>query len=148
MVQARADLLRSLRETLHAEQYVELETPVLQTVRGGAAARPFQTHLNAFDLDMSLRIALELPLKRAIVGGLERVFEIGRNFRNEGVDSTHSPEFTMLEAYEAYGDYNTMAVLTRRLVLDAARNLGISELRSADGSGDRSFRGMALHHRP
>ena len=133
MVQARADLLRSLRETLHAEQYIELETPVLQTVRGGAAARPFQTHLNAFDLDMTLRIALELPLKRAIVGGLDRVFEIGRNFRNEGVDSTHSPEFTMLEAYEAYGDYNTMAVLTRRLVLDAARNLGISELRSTDG---------------
>jgi lysyl-tRNA synthetase, class II len=133
MVQARADLLRSLRETLHAEQYIELETPILQTVRGGAAARPFQTHLNAFDLDMTLRIALELPLKRAIVGGLDRVFEIGRNFRNEGVDSTHSPEFTMLEAYQAYGDYNTMAVLTRRLVLDAAKNLGISELRSADG---------------
>ena len=133
MVRARADLLRSLRETLNAEDYVELETPILQTVRGGAAARPFETHLNAFDLDMTMRIALELPLKRAIVGGLDRVYEIGRNFRNEGVDSTHSPEFTMLEAYEAYGDYNTMAVLTRRLVLDSASNLGITELRGADG---------------
>jgi lysyl-tRNA synthetase class 2 len=134
MVIMRADLLRSLRATLHAENYLELETPILQTVRGGAAARPFETHLNAFDLDMTLRIALELPLKRAIVGGLGKVFEIGRNFRNEGVDSTHSPEFTMLEAYEAYGDYNSMAILTRRLVLDAAINLGISDVRAGDGT--------------
>ena len=134
MVILRAELLRSLRATLHAEDYLELETPILQTVRGGAAARPFETHLNAFDLDMTLRIALELPLKRAIVGGLGKVYEIGRNFRNEGVDSTHSPEFTMLEAYEAYGDYNTMAVLTRRLVLDAATNLGISDVRAGDGT--------------
>jgi lysyl-tRNA synthetase, class II len=134
MVTLRAELLRSLRATLHAENYLELETPILQTVRGGAAARSFETHLNAFDLDMTLRIALELPLKRAIVGGLGKVYEIGRNFRNEGVDSTHSPEFTMLEAYEAYGDYNTMAVLTRRLVLDAATNLGIDDIRAGDGT--------------
>ncbi len=134
MVILRAELLRSLRATLHAEDYLELETPILQTVRGGAAARSFETHLNAFDLDMTLRIALELPLKRAIVGGLGKVYEIGRNFRNEGVDSTHSPEFTMLEAYEAYGDYNTMAVLTRRLVLDAATNLGIDDVRAGDGT--------------
>ena len=134
MVMLRADLLRSLRATLLAEDYLELETPILQMVRGGAAARSFGTHLNAFDLDMTLRIALELPLKRAIVGGLGKVYEIGRNFRNEGVDSTHSPEFTMLEAYAAYGDYNTMAVLTRRLVRDAATNLDVGVLRSADGT--------------
>jgi lysyl-tRNA synthetase, class II len=148
MVMLRADLLRSLRATLHAEGYLELETPILQTVRGGAAARSFDTHLNAFDLDMTLRIALELPLKRAIVGGLGKVYEIGRNFRNEGVDSTHSPEFTMLEAYEAYGDYNTMAVLTRRLVLDAATNLSISDVHAGDGTeidlfGD--WRSVTLH---
>jgi lysyl-tRNA synthetase class 2 len=97
---------------------------VLQTLHGGAAARPFTTHLNAFELSMTLRIALELHLKRAVVGGLERVYEIGRIFRNEGVDSTHSPEFTMLEAYEAYGDYDSMAELTRALVLDAAHAVG------------------------
>lgn len=134
IVMLRADLLRSLRATLHDEDYLELETPILQTVRGGAAARSFETHLNAFDLDMTLRIALELPLKRAIVGGLGRVYEIGRNFRNEGVDSTHSPEFTMLEAYAAYGDYDTMAVLARRLVLDAAANLDIGGLHAGDGT--------------
>ena len=82
---------------------------MLQLVHGGAAARPFHTQLNAFDLPMTLRIALELHLKRAMVGGVERVYEIGRIFRNEGIDSTHSAEFTMLEAYEAYGDYDTMA---------------------------------------
>ncbi len=134
MVQARADVLHSLRETLRAEGYLELETPILQTVHGGAAARPFGTHLNAFDLSMSLRIALELYLKRAIVGGLERVYEIGRNFRNEGVDSSHSPEFTMLEAYAAYGDYDTMAQLTHRLVVDAATALSVTEVRAANGT--------------
>jgi lysyl-tRNA synthetase class 2 len=121
MVRTRATVLASLRDTLTRRGYVEVETPVLQLVHGGAAARPFTTHLNAFDLDLTLRIALELHLKRLVVGGIERVYEIGRIFRNEGVDSTHSPEFTMLEAYEAYGDYNTMAELTRDLVLDAAR---------------------------
>ena len=134
MVHTRAEVLRSLRETLRREGYLELETPILQTVHGGAAARPFDTFLNAFDLPMSLRIALELYLKRAIVGGLERVYEIGRTFRNEGVDSSHSPEFTMLEAYAAYGDYDSMAVLTRLLVLDAARALDVTELRAADGT--------------
>lgn len=133
MVQARATVNRSLRETLHRRGYLELETPVLQTVHGGAAARPFHTHLNAFDLDMSLRIATELYLKRAIVGGLDKVYEIGRTFRNEGVDSSHSPEFTMLEAYEAYGDYDTMAALTRDLVLDAANALGVGDIRSGGG---------------
>jgi lysyl-tRNA synthetase class 2 len=120
MVRTRADVTRSLRETLHGRGFLEVETPILQTVHGGAAARPFHTHLNAFDIDMSLRIATELYLKRCVVGGLEKVYEIGRTFRNEGVDSTHSPEFTMLEAYEAYGDYDTMAELTRALITNAA----------------------------
>src|SRR5439155_6870872 len=117
MVRTRATVIRSLRETLHRREFVEVETPILQTIHGGAAARPFHTHLNAFDLEMSLRIATELYLKRCIVGGIARVYEIGRTFRNEGVDSTHSPEFTELEAYEAYGDYDTMAELTRSLVV-------------------------------
>jgi len=102
-------------------------------VHGGAAARPFHTHLNAFDLDMSLRIATELYLKRCIVGGVEKVFEIGRTFRNEGVDSSHSPEFTMLEAYEAYADYDSMAQLTRSLVTAAAERTGLREPVTADG---------------
>lgn len=133
MVQTRATVIRSLRETLHAREFLEVETPILQTVHGGAAARPFHTHLNAFDLDMSLRIATELYLKRCIVGGIERVYEIGRTFRNEGVDSTHSPEFTMLEAYEAYGDYNSMAELTRTLILQAANAADVQVPRTAAG---------------
>jgi lysyl-tRNA synthetase, class II len=120
MVRTRAAVLRSVRETLERHAFVEVETPILQPIHGGAAARPFETHLNAFDMPTYLRIAIELHLKRLIVGGVERVFEIGRTFRNEGVDSTHSPEFTMLEAYEAYGDYDTMAELTRAIVVDAA----------------------------
>jgi lysyl-tRNA synthetase, class II len=126
MVRTRATVTRSLRETLQNRGYLEVETPVLQLVHGGAAARPFHTHLNAFDIDMSLRIATELFLKRCIVGGIEKVYEIGRTFRNEGIDSTHSAEFTMLEAYEAYGDYDTMAELTRGLILDAAAALGVT----------------------
>jgi lysyl-tRNA synthetase class 2 len=124
MVRMRAEVTRAIRETLHERGYVEVETPVLQTVHGGAAARPFQSHLNAFDLDVSLRIAIELHLKRCLVGGMERVYELGRIFRNEGIDSTHSAEFTMLEAYQAYGDYDTMADLTRTLILNAAAAVG------------------------
>ena len=108
MAEIRAAVTRSVREELHARGYLEVETPVLQTLHGGANARPFVTHMNAYDLDLYLRIALELYLKRLVVGGIERVYEIGRIFRNEGADSTHNPEFTMLEAYEAYGDYNTI----------------------------------------
>jgi lysyl-tRNA synthetase class 2 len=134
IVQARATVLRSLRSTLDERGYLEVETPMLQQLHGGAAARPFATHLNAFDLPMSLRIALELWLKRLVVGGIERVYEIGRTFRNEGVDTTHSPEFTMLEAYEAYGDYDTMAELTRSLVVNAAEALGATTVRASDGS--------------
>jgi lysyl-tRNA synthetase class 2 len=133
MVRIRAEVIRSLRSTLHGRGHLEVETPILQTVHGGAAARPFHTHLNAFDIDMSLRIATELYLKRCIVGGIEKVFEIGRTFRNEGVDSSHSPEFTMLEAYEAYGDYDTMAELTRALVTEAADAAGIATPVTPDG---------------
>jgi lysyl-tRNA synthetase, class II len=120
MVQTRYQLLRSLRESFHRRGYIEVETPMLQVLHGGAAARPFVTHINALDMPLYLRIAPELYLKRAVVGGIEKVFEINRNFRNEGVDSSHSPEFSMLEAYQAYGDYNTVAVLTRELIQEAA----------------------------
>ena len=105
MAELRAAVTRSLREELHARGFLEAETPVLQTLHGGANARPFITHINAYDIELYLRIALELYLKRLVVGGIERVYEIGRIFRNEGADATHNPEFTMLEAYEAYGDY-------------------------------------------
>ncbi|MCC6376510.1 MAG: lysine--tRNA ligase, partial [Microbacteriaceae bacterium] len=119
-VKARAKVNASLRETFAGHGYIEVETPMLQTMHGGASARPFVTHSNAFDTELYLRIAPELFLKRAVVGGLERVFEINRNFRNEGADSTHSPEFAMLEAYQAYGNYNQMAQLTQELVQNAA----------------------------
>jgi lysyl-tRNA synthetase, class II len=120
MAEIRATATRSVREELHARGFLEAETPVLQTLHGGANARPFTTHINAFDLDLYLRIALELYLKRLVVGGLERVYEIGRIFRNEGVDATHNPEFTMLELYQAYADYNSIATLTRELIQAAA----------------------------
>jgi lysyl-tRNA synthetase class 2 len=118
-VQQRATVMSALRAGLTARGYLEVETPMLQTVHGGATARPFRTHMNAFDLDLYLRIAPELFLKRCIVGGLERVFEINRNFRNEGADSSHSPEFAMLEFYEAYADYQDMARTTRELVQES-----------------------------
>ncbi|HVQ89417.1 MAG TPA: lysine--tRNA ligase [Mycobacteriales bacterium] len=120
MVQTRYAVQRALRESLHRRGYVEVETPILQAVYGGATARPFTTHMNAFDLDLYLRIAPELFLKRAVVGGIERVFELNRVFRNEGVDSTHNPEFTMLEAYQAHADYDVMATLTRELIQESA----------------------------
>lgn len=117
---ARAKTMASLRNTFTQLDFIEVETPMLQVMHGGASARPFVTHSNAFDMELFLRIAPELYLKRALVGGIERVFEINRNFRNEGADSTHSPEFAMLEAYEAYGDYNSIADLTQKLIQDAA----------------------------
>ncbi|PZM97474.1 MAG: lysine--tRNA ligase [Actinobacteria bacterium] len=119
-VRTRSAVLRALRDSLHRRGFLEVETPMLQLLHGGAAARPFVTHSNALDTNLYLRIAPELFLKRCVVGGIERVFEINRNFRNEGIDSSHSPEFAMLEAYQAYGDYDTMAVLTRELVQEAA----------------------------
>jgi lysyl-tRNA synthetase, class II len=134
MVRTRATVMRTLRSVLDSRGYLEVETPVLQTVHGGAAARPFHTHLNAFDRQMSLRIATELYLKRCIVGGLQKVYEIGPAFRNEGIDSTHSPEYTMLEAYEAYGDYHTMAELTKALILACADSTGHRTPVSADGT--------------
>ncbi|MDR1513059.1 MAG: lysine--tRNA ligase [Propionibacteriaceae bacterium] len=112
----RSKATKAIRDFLDEEGFLEVETPVLQLVHGGAAARPFRTHLNAFDLDMTLRIALELHLKRVMVGGADRVYEIGRIFRNEGIDSTHSAEFSMLEFYAAWGDKFTVADQTRRLI--------------------------------
>jgi lysyl-tRNA synthetase, class II len=135
MAEIRAAATRAVREELHDRGFLEVETPILQTMHGGANARPFATHINAYDLDLYLRIALELYLKRLIVGGIEKVYEIGRNFRNEGVDATHNPEFTMLEAYEAYGDYTTVATLTRELIQRAAvEALGSTVLHRADGT--------------
>ncbi|MFI6758480.1 lysine--tRNA ligase [Micromonospora sp. NPDC050417] len=134
-VRTRAAAVRSLRDSLHGRSFVEVETPMLQLLHGGATARPFVTHSNALDTDLYLRIAPELYLKRAVVGGIDRVFEINRNFRNEGIDSSHSPEFAMLEMYEAYGDYDTMAKLTRELVQEAAYAVGGSHVVThADGT--------------
>ena len=116
----RPQVMRSLRETFNKRDFIEVETPMLQVMHGGAAARPFKTFSNAYDMDLYLRIAPELFLKRCIVGGLERVFEINRNFRNEGADSSHSPEFAMIESYESFGDWNSIAALTQQLVQDAA----------------------------
>jgi lysyl-tRNA synthetase, class II len=133
-VRARAAVNASIRKTLTGHEYLEVETPMLQTIHGGASARPFITHSNAFDTELFLRIAPELFLKRAVVGGIDRVFEINRNFRNEGADSTHSPEFAMLEAYQAYGDYNQMADLTQEMIQDAAIAVaGSTTVTAADG---------------
>ncbi|TXL57927.1 lysine--tRNA ligase [Aeromicrobium terrae] len=133
-VRVKAKVLQSLRATLDGRDFIEVETPVLQHTNGGAAARPFDTHINAFDEDALLRIAIELHLKRALVGGVDRVYEIGKTFRNEGVDNTHNPEFMMLEAYEAYGSYDTMADLTKALVVNAARAVGKTVVPARDGS--------------
>ena len=132
-VKTRSAIVKAIRDTLHGEEYIELETPILQLMHGGASARPFRTHLNAFDQPMTLRIAIELYLKRAVVGGMDKVFEVGRIFRNEGVDSTHSPEFTMLEAYEAYGDQFTMAKTMQRIILAAADATGSRVIDSVRG---------------
>jgi lysyl-tRNA synthetase class 2 len=116
----RSTVVRSIRDSLQARGYVEVETPILQLVHGGANARPFQTHINAYDLDLSLRIATELHLKRLVIGGMEQVFELGRQFRNEGADSSHNPEFTSLEVYGTYRDYVDMRRLTQELIQEAA----------------------------
>ncbi|HWT33130.1 MAG TPA: lysine--tRNA ligase [Microbacterium sp.] len=134
-VRARAKVNASLRATFAERDFIEVETPMLQVQPGGASARPFVTHSNAFDAELYLRIAPELYLKRAAVGGIDRVFEINRNFRNEGADSTHSPEFAMLEAYQAYTDYNGIADLTQALVQNAAVAVaGSPEVTWADGT--------------
>jgi lysyl-tRNA synthetase class 2 len=120
----RARVVTAIRRFLDSEGFIEVETPVLQPLYGGAAARPFTTHHNALDREFYLRIATELYLKRLIVGGLERVYEIGKDFRNEGVDTTHNPEFTMLEFYEAYADYNDIAVRCEQLIAYVASEVG------------------------
>ncbi len=120
----RTKIVQSIRNTLAAERFIEVEGPTLHAVAGGAAARPFITHHNALDIDLYLRIALELHLKRLMVGGIERVYELGRVYRNEGVSPRHNPEFTMLEAYQAYGNYETMMDLTEKIVVDAIRASG------------------------
>ena len=112
----RSRIIREIREFFWARDFLEVETPMLQAVSGGAAARPFRTHFNALDCEFSLRIALELHLKRLLVGGLDRVFEVGRVFRNEGLSRRHNPEFTMLEAYQAYTDFRGMMELTQSLI--------------------------------
>ncbi len=136
LVDARAGTLRAIRAYLDEHGYVEVETPVLQTIAGGAMARPFVTHHRDLDMDLYLRISLELHLKRLLVGGLERVYEIGRNFRNEGVGWKYNPEFTMLELYRAYADYETMMEVTRDLVQASA--LAVA------GSLQVSFRGSEI----
>ena len=123
MARIRPQVMNSLRKTFASQDFLEVETPMLQVMHGGAAARPFKTHSNAYDIPLFLRIAPELFLKRCVVGGIERVFEINRNFRNEGADSSHSPEFAMIESYQAYGDWKTIADLTRYLVQNAAMDV-------------------------
>ncbi len=131
----RIAVVRALRNALEQRGFLEVETPMLQTLAGGAAARPFVTHSNALDIDLYLRIAPELFLKRCVVGGLDKVFELNRVFRNEGADSTHSPEFSMLETYQAYGTYDDSAVVTRELIQQVADEaIGTRQLPLPDGS--------------
>ena len=143
-VLARDTVLAAVRGGLRSRGYVEVDTPVLQTLHGGAAARPFRTHSNALDLDLYLRIALELYLKRLVVGGIENVYEIGRIFRNEGVDTSHNPEFTMLEFYAAYTDYNDVAEVTQQLILESADALGSRVV--SDGAGGELDLGQPWRH--
>ncbi|WP_310774637.1 lysine--tRNA ligase [Mycobacterium sp. Z3061] len=131
----RIAVIRAIRNTLERRGFLEVETPILQTLAGGAAARPFITHSNALDIDLYLRIAPELFLKRCIVGGFDRVFELNRVFRNEGTDSTHSPEFSMLETYQTYGTYDDSAVVTRELIQEVADEaIGTRQLPMPDGT--------------
>jgi lysyl-tRNA synthetase, class II len=131
----RIAVMRALRNALEQRGFLEVETPILQTLAGGAAARPFVTHSNALDIDLYLRIAPELFLKRCVVGGFDKVFEVNRVFRNEGADSTHSPEFSMLETYQAYGTYDDSAVVTRELIQQVADEaIGTRQLSLPDGS--------------
>jgi lysyl-tRNA synthetase class 2 len=149
MAEMRSAVVQSVRSALVTRGFMEVETPILTPLHGGANARPFSTHYNAYDVDVYLRIALELYLKRLMVGGIEKVFEIGRNFRNEGVDTTHNPEFAMLEAYQAYGDYDTIGELTQSLVQGAAvAAFGSTVIRRADGAEydiGGPWRSMSVH---
>ena len=135
VARTRVKAVLALRNALERRGFLEVETPMLQTLHGGAAARPFVTHSNALDMDLYLRIAPELFLKRCVVGGIEKVFEINRNFRNEGADSTHSPEFAMLETYEAYGTYDDSARMMRELIQEVAQEVfGTQVVTLADGT--------------
>src|SRR4029079_7031564 len=127
----RTKIVQSIRDTPRGARFVEIEGPTLHTIAGGAAARPFKTHHNTLDMPLVLRIALELHLKRLLVGGMERVYELGRVYRNEGVSPRHNPEFTMLEAYQAYGDYGSMMDLTEAIVAGA--------IQAIDGNFKRSW---------
>ena len=144
MLQIRSAAVRAVRDHLAGRDYLEVETPMLQPVHGGANARPFVTHINAYDMRLYLRIAPELYLKRLMVGGTEKVFELNRNFRNEGADATHNPEFTMLEAYEAYGDYNTMQTLMQEMIQEAARAALGGTVVTHEGIGVRHRRAVAF----
>lgn len=149
IVRRRSQVVRALRDVLHERDYVEIETPILQVLHGGATARPFVTRANALDQELYLRIALELYLKRAVVGGIDRVFEINRVFRNEGIDTSHSPEFTMIEAYETYATYDDIAVVTQAMVQSAAIAVfGSTIVEHADGSAHDlggQWRSVTLH---
>jgi lysyl-tRNA synthetase class 2 len=132
----RSQIIREIRSFLHSRGYVEVETPMMQAIPGGAAAQPFVTHHNALGCSFYLRIALELYLKRLLVGGIDRVFEIGRNFRNEGLSRKHNPEFTMLEAYQAFGDYESMMELVQSMICQVAQNvLGTLQIEHKDAEG-------------
>src|SRR5262249_35664638 len=134
----RSRIIAAIRRYLDARGFVEVETPILQPIPGGGSARPFATESNAMDSRLYLRIALELYLKRCIIGGIDRVYEIGRNFRNEGVSFKHSPEFTMLELYQAYADYEDIMVLTEDMVATAAR-AAVGRTRVTWGDGEIDF---------
>ena len=129
----RTKIVKSVRRTLDEDGFCEVEGPTLHTIAGGAAARPFATHHNALDMSLTMRIALELHLKRLMVGGMERVYEIGRVYRNEGIDTSHNPEFTLMECYQAYGDYESMMDLTEKIILDAIEAVGGGFKRQWDG---------------
>ncbi|MGH3629812.1 MAG: bifunctional lysylphosphatidylglycerol synthetase/lysine--tRNA ligase LysX, partial [Sciscionella sp.] len=137
MLTLRSAVIRSVRDYLHGLYYLEVETPMLQSVHGGANARPFVTHMNAYDMRLYLRIAPELYLKRLCVAGVDRLFELNRNFRNEGVDAAHNPEFTMVEAYQAYGDYRSMRTLVRELIQSTARRVHGAEVARLIGGHGR-----------
>src|SRR5438034_4075103 len=132
----RSEIVREIRGFLHSRGFVDVATPMMQAIPGCAAAQPFVTHHKALGCDLYLRIALELYLKRLLVGGIDRVFEIGRNFRNEGLSRKHNPEFTMLEAYQAYGDYETMMELVQPMICHVAQKiLGTLVIEHKDAEG-------------
>src|SRR6202030_61836 len=129
----RTRIIQELRRFFDARGYIEVETPMMHPIAGGAAARPFTTHHNTLDIDLYLRIAPELYLKRLVVGGLERVYEINRNFRNEGISTQHNPELTMLEFYQAYADYHDMMQLTEDMLVQVARDVNGTTRATFDG---------------